>query len=319
LFLTFVAAAVVASGACGGFTQEERVAAPVLGPFTPPTRPTDAEIAWFHYDASVPLDAIERGREQLEGVERIDLTYASPHGGRVPAWVYEPDQTGPLAGIVVMHGMPGSRDTRWEMAAAYARSGAVVIAISAPFARPDGPRDRPITLTAQDRDEQVQLIVDLRRAVDYLQAHPQVDPERIGYVGVSYGGAMGGLLAGVEPRVKAYALMVGDGGLVAHLTGPDDNVEAQTPAAQWRAWLGAMEPIEPLRFVGLASSEVLFQNGLADELVPVADGLEYQQAGNELTTSWWYEGGHQMTYRRLRDQVEWLAPRLGIDPERFAL
>ena len=80
-----------------------------------------------------------------------------------------------------------------------------------------------------------------------------------------------------------------------------------------------MQPIEPLRFVGLATSEVLFQNGLVDELVPVADGLEYQQAGNELTTSWWYEGGHQMTRRRLRDQVEWLAPRIGIDPRRFSL
>ena len=33
---------------------------------------------------------------------------------------------------------------------------------------------------------------------------------------------MGGLLAGVEDRLRAYVLQVGDGGLVTHMTGPED-------------------------------------------------------------------------------------------------
>jgi cephalosporin-C deacetylase-like acetyl esterase len=72
----------------------------------------------------------------------------------------------------------------------------------------------------RDRREQIQLIVDLRRAVDLLVARDDVDPDRIGYLGVSYGGAMGGLLAGVEDRV--------DGGhFLPH--------EADCDAAAWLA------------------------------------------------------------------------------------
>jgi dienelactone hydrolase len=283
------------------------------------TPPTAEEIALFDYDATAALDVVERGRERRGGVTRVDLTYVSPHGGRVPAWVYEPDHEGPHAGLILMHGLPGNRDGNWPLAVRYAHSGAVVIAISAPFARRDEPRDWPVTFTEQDRTEQIQLIVDLRRAVDYLVAHPDVDPERIGYVGASYGGAMGGLLAGVERRVAAYALVVGDGGLVAHHTGAGDLARKRMSAQRWQAWIDAMEPIEPSRFVGLATpTPLLFQSGHADQMVPAVDAVRYQQAANQPKTILWYESGHARTPEMIRDQVHWLAQHLEIDPDRFS-
>lgn len=98
--------------------------------------------------------------------------------------------------------------------------------------------------------EQIQLIVDFRRAVDLLRARPEIDADRIGYLGVSYGGAMGGLLAGVEDRLSAVVLVVGDGGLVAHFTGAEyegGELVRLDPAAR-DAWLAAMEPSEPLYY-----------------------------------------------------------------------
>lgn len=282
------------------------------------TPPSVQEIALFDYDATAALDVVERGRERRGGVTRVDLTYVSPHGGRVPAWVYEPEHEGPHAGLILMHGLPGNRDGNWRVAVRYAHSGAVVMAISAPFARPDKPRDWPVTFTEQDRTEQIQLIADLRRAVDYLVAHAAVDPERIGYVGVSYGGAMGGLLAGVEHRIAAYSLVVGDGGLVAHHSGAGDLARKRMSAQRWQAWLDVMDPIEPSRFVGLATpTPLLFQSGHADELVPPVDAVRYQQAANEPKTVLWYETGHARTPEMIRDQVNWMAQHLGIDPGRF--
>lgn len=289
-----------------------------VGP-PPLPSPTPAEIALFDYDASVPVDAVERGRERRRGVTRIDLTYASPHGGRVPAWVYEPEGEGPHAGVVMMHGLPGDRNTRWRLAIGYARAGAVVITISAPFARPERQRTEPITLTEQDRAEQIQLIVDLRRAVDYLLVHPAVDPDRVGYVGASYGGAMGGLLAGVEHRIAAYALVVADGGVVTHLSGPEDLAREQVSAGRWQAWLDAMEPIEPIRYVRLAKpTALLFQNSCHDEYVRVADARAYQEAASQPKTLLWYDAGHDRTPEMIRDQVDWMARHIGIDPARFS-
>jgi len=70
-----------------------------------------------------------------------------------------------------------------------------VIAINAPFARRDG---QPLKFSTADRAEQIQLIKDLQRAVDVLRARPNVDDDRIAYVGFSYGGAMGALFVGIE-------------------------------------------------------------------------------------------------------------------------
>jgi hypothetical protein len=63
---------------------------------------------------------------------------------------------------------------------------------------------------------EVQLIIDLRRAIDLLGGRPDVDPQRIAYLGVSYGGAMGGLLAGDEAimdNAKWLQQFIGPGAL----------------------------------------------------------------------------------------------------------
>jgi dienelactone hydrolase len=49
-------------------------------------------------------------------------------------------------------------------------------------------------------------IVDVRRALDLVETQPKLDAKRIGYVGWSWTGMLGALLAGLDPRVKAYVL-----------------------------------------------------------------------------------------------------------------
>jgi hypothetical protein len=89
-----------------------------------------------------------------------------------------------------------------------------------------------------------------------LSAREDVDPARLAYIGYSYGAAMGGLLAGIEPRIKAFCLMVGDGGIVSHFTAADGTLLSELdrlPDEKSQAWLELMNPIEPIRFVGRAA------------------------------------------------------------------
>lgn len=269
----------------------------------------------FAYDVDLPLDIRIAGRDERSVAERIDLSYTSPAGGRVPAFLYVPVTEGPHAGLLLMHGMPGSRTDLDQLAMIYARQGAVVLSISAPFARPDGPRPEPVTFTSQDRAEQIQLIQDLMRGVDLLLARDDVDPERLGYVGGSYGGAMGGLLAGVENRIKAYALFVGDGGLVAHFSGPED--AGQVPAERMAEWIALMNPIEPLHYVGRAApAELLFQQGRHDRMVPAADAEAFVRAGSEPKQVIWYDSGHGFSGQMMQEQVSWLSERLELRRQR---
>ena len=58
------------------------------------------------------------------------------------------------------------------------------------------------------RDAVIQWTQDLRRSIDYLETREDIDRERLGFFGFSWGGAMGGLIPAVESRLKASVLHV---------------------------------------------------------------------------------------------------------------
>jgi dienelactone hydrolase len=212
--------------------------------------------------------------------------------------------------------MPGGKDDLWLNALELARLGAVVIAIDAPFARRAG---EPVVFTSRDRNEQIQLIIDLRRAVDLLRSLPDVHPDRIGYLGYSYGGAMGGLLAGVEHRIAAFVLMVGDGGLVEHAIGPDDpGLLSSLESKRREEWLDTMNPIEPLAWIRHARAPLLVLSGRHDQLVPRRDAERYQRAAPEPRRIRWYDSGHVLPPRAWCDAARFLGMHIGIDGNRHS-
>jgi dienelactone hydrolase len=275
--------------------------------------PERAPLSTFAYDRSAPLDLRTGPAEMVQGMQLSPISFASPRGGRATGLLVVPPGRGPFAGIVLQHGMPGSAAITVPQALYLARHGAVVVALDAPFARRGG---RYNLMTEADSAEQVQLIVDLQRAVDLLLARRDVDPARLAYVGRSYGGAMGALLAGVDRRFKTFVLMVGDGGLVAHVTGPEDeDFMGRLLRPQRERWLAAMRPIEPSLFVGLAPpASILFQNGRRDDLVPVRDAEALHAAARSPKTVRWYDAGHSLNAQAYVDQLDWLHRAIGTTP-----
>ncbi|MGE0556332.1 MAG: alpha/beta hydrolase family protein, partial [Gemmatimonadales bacterium] len=257
----------------------------------------------------------------VNGVAILEICFASPKGGRATGLLLVPAGPGPFPGVVVQNGAPGRVDSRliavlrthvMANAMAVAQAGAVAIALEAPWARRLEP---PVTFTTQDSVDQVHLIVDLQRAVDVLLARSDVDPARLGYVGRSYGGAMGALLAGVERRIRAYVLQVGDGGLVSHFTlgevgaAPPPGID---PAA-WERWLRAMRPLEPIRFVGRARpAALLLQSARQDQAVSTAAAIALHEAASEPKTVTWYGTGHGLSPEATGEMLAWLGREIGL-------
>jgi dienelactone hydrolase len=272
-----------------------------------------AERDLFAYDVNAPLNLRKTVQSTSNGVEVSAISFSSPGGGSATGLLFDPvSRPGLRPGIVLMHGLPGSAAGMTSLGQALAQAGAVVIAIDAPFARRVG---QPVRFTAEDRAEQIQLIQDLQRAVDVLRAHPHVDAERIAYHGTSYGGAMGALFVGIERRLRAAVLVVPDGGLVTHFTGPEDEaLMASLSCAARVAWLRAMTPIEPIRFIAHAPpTPLLLQSGEQDNLVPPADARALHAVTPEPRTIRWYPAGHGLNQQALFDRLDWLHAQIGLD------
>jgi eukaryotic-like serine/threonine-protein kinase len=58
------------------------------------------------------------------------------------------------------------------------------------------------------RDHVIMWAKDLRRAIDYAETRRELATDHLAYYGVSWGGAMGGLMPAVEPRIKVSILVV---------------------------------------------------------------------------------------------------------------
>jgi dienelactone hydrolase len=297
------------------------LAAPACGQAA---NPADAIAAGtFAYDRAAPLELRDSLESVENGVETHAISYASPKGGRVSGLLFVPQGGGRKAGIVNMHGAPGSARQVAASSAALARRGAVVVAIDAPFTRRGG---EMVTFTAADSAEHVQLVIDLQRAVDLLLARPDVDPARIAYVGGSYGGAVGTMYAAVDPRPAAYVLFVPDGGMVSHFTGVDGSFEGPLSLMSPNVrdpWLAAMRPVEGIGYVNrVKPGSILFQNGRQDPYVPADKAALLHRAAGASHTVLWYESGHALPAQARIDRWQFLADRIGIaaptDEERTA-
>jgi dienelactone hydrolase len=271
----------------------------------------DLPLHLFQYDRSAPLELQSRPLEEREGVAIHAVSFASPRGGRVEGRVFVPRQgSAPFAGVVLAHGAPGNSEAFTGRGIYIARHGAVVIAIDAPFNRRPG---GPMTMTPADSAEQVQLIVDLQRAVDVLLARPDVDPARLAYVGRSYGGATGALFAGVERRMKTYILASADGGITTRFSTPG-GPRPPLPEEQLNAWLAAMTPVEGFRFVGNANAPILFQNGRGDPIVTAERAEALHAAATGQKEIRWYDAGHALNPEAYVDQLRWLSQTVGTTP-----
>ena len=267
----------------------------------------------FSYDVNAPLNFQKTVQSTSNGVEVSSISYSSPDGGLVTGFMWDPvGRAGLRPGMVVMHGHPSTASAMAGIGQNYAQHGAVVIAIDAPFARrPTGPVG--MTLTSQDRVEQIQVIKDLQRAVDVLRSRPNVDGDRIVFAGYSWGGATGALFVGIERRLKAAALVVGHPGQVSHATGPEGfkNI-SHLPCAMRVAWIRAMTPIEPIRFVGNANVPLLIQNGRSDEYIPVYEAAELHAVAPQPKEVRWYDAGHSLTQQAGLDRQQWLLETMGL-------
>ncbi len=222
----------------------------------------------YDYDESEPIARRDNGLANSDYPVKIqDISY---DGGaeRVPGFLLIPPGEGPYPAVIYLHGQGGDRLEMLYTASWIAGRRAVALTVESPYSPSRSIELGPgVEGLRKERDRTVQSVVELRRAVDLLQSLPQVDDDRIGFVGYSAGARTGAILAGVERRIRAFVFM----------SGGEDSVDefmSLVDEGQRAEVRPLLEDTDGLKYIAQAKpSELFFQAGRRDSVVP-RDALE---------------------------------------------
>ena len=306
-----------------------------------------------NYDPSAPLNITVSETQEVnketpeKGYVITKFTFDGYKGEKVPTLMSMPmvRKARKLPVIIFLHGIGQNKNFLKEITAPFNQTGFAFVS-SDQFMQ--GERKLPDNAKPLEHGRAfvvrpAKTINETRRLIDYLSAHPDIDPTRIYLVGASYGAITGSTVMARDKRIRAGILVYGGGDLgklidsvASHLgaavllrmiDGKDLNPEKPplptlTPTQQRvtglliscvipiaRYFLGASDPIH---YVGqISPTPVYFQNGTHDVLVPAAAGKALQDAAKEPKKITWYDSDHvgidrEQTKQVLLDALKWL-------------
>ena len=225
----------------------------------------------------VALRQAPKVTEAEQGKPLTALYYeGEPYHGkptRVFAYLARPEKSeGKLPGMVLVHGGGGTAFKEW--AELWAKRGYVALAMDLAGQGPDrkrlpdgGPnQDDPAKFGADEIKDfwTYHAVADVLRGVSLLASQPDVDPERLGITGISWGGYLACIVAGLDDRLKAAVPVYGCGFI------HDNSVWIPTfqkmSDEKRKRWV---ENFEPSRYLAPAKMPVLFVNGTNDFAYPL--------------------------------------------------
>jgi eukaryotic-like serine/threonine-protein kinase len=177
----------------------------------------------YDYDP-LPLDARVEEVDDSQAWRKERVSFRAAYGAeRVPAYLFLPKNAKPpYQAIVFFPGsdavfMRSSRQLWMRMVDFYIRSGRAVI-----YPILQGTYERRLPASAPRgpnavRDLRIQRAKDIRRTVDYLTSRNDIDPQRIGYYGVSLGANNAALSLATDRRFRVAVLFGGGLNTARHL------------------------------------------------------------------------------------------------------
>ena len=199
-------------------------------------------------DLAAKLESVDESAEHW----RVEtLSFAAAYGGdRIPARLFLPKNASPpfqtlvyfppaSARYIPSLDKVGSRDFEFLV-----RSGRAVLF---PAYQQTYQRRRQVARGPNyERELITQRTQDVRRALDYLEARPDVDRTRLGFYGLSMGADMGAIVAAVEPRLRTLVLVAAglDDGLPPEVDGVHFAPRVRVPVLMVNGRYDFMAPYE---------------------------------------------------------------------------
>jgi dienelactone hydrolase len=244
--------------------------------------------------------------DAIPNVRRLRLQFALGDNPKekVPGLFLLPTGDGPFPVVVLLHGIGSGKEAMMRyFGREFARRGFACLALDAPGQGERHTASTPAmsgTVWAQTVQNGVR---EYRYALTYLQGRKDVAPGQIGLLGYSMGGIQGTILAGVDNRVQAAALLVA--------SDPVTSALANLPEAE-RSTVALAAPSLFVR--GIAPRPVLFVNAKSDRIATKEEAERLHNAAGKNKTVLWVAGGHVLAPDDAQKAIEWLAGKIKTTP-----
>lgn len=241
---------------------------------------------YYDYDRDFPLEDSLRLQQETLQYRMYYVTYRSFHEAVVTSLLTIPKGVSqPLPAIIFVHGIEDNKNKDYmQVGHKYLLdAGFAVLRIDIANHGDRHIHDYDYDMTKGyrywTRDIIAQTVFDLRRAVDFLFTRPEIDRERIGYLGISFGGIIGTVFCGVDRRVKVPVIA---------LAGGDFRLAFKFQALSKETGI-YLSIIDPINFVGRISPRpLLMMNAEKDEIVPpILTKAMYRKAGEPKKIVWY--------------------------------
>lgn len=271
-------------------------------------------------------------------IEVTRVSYLSPvvtpylQNCTVTAFLFLPKTPGPYPAMLVEHEwLPVTLTNEFVLCATLARSGIAAFLVVQPYSynRRILPRVPDVELLSGNSRQTVaavrQAVLDNRRALDWLQTRPDIDPTRMGVVGISLGGILAPLIAGIDHRAKVLVTIVG-GADVSDLVYDSFITYGLRPSLLYhRVTFDSIKrdyaPIEPTNWLGgFDSRNALLFNGRFDVFVNPKQARHLANALGGAKIVWIPTGHYGTVFAEKRIETigtQFVRSRFGLDTAPF--
>lgn len=262
---------------------------------------TEPQATLFAYDRSVPLGVSWGRTVDLGGVVRKQFAFDALGKARVAGYFVRPKRGARIPLVLWTPGSGGDRNEELPDAVALARDGVASLLV-------DPPASEVVTCNPSlDLSTFVRYVVGRRRAVDLALTLSGVDRNQIAAAGFSFGSSVTAVLAGVEPRIRVFALKSGR----AHHTGFMRRACAQLGEAALTRYVTRLSVVDPIKWAPKATQATfLLQDGTHDAWNPRGDVVALDRAIRGNKELRFYPAGHDLNASASAYRLRWLRHQL---------
>jgi pimeloyl-ACP methyl ester carboxylesterase len=269
----------------------------------------DINTALFSYDRTWPIEWKTNQLRDTANCSVSEVSFNVTDGHIADVLIISKNDNALLRRpvIIFQHWGGGDKNFFRREAVAFAEKGFVCVSLNAPW------HWKTLADTASffyTYPKFIRLsVIAIRRLIDTFARNQSIDRRNIYFIGHSYGATLGGLLAGIEPRIRGGVLMAGLPNISRTMIDGRNDVWKKNwdqDTVRFMQVTNQLAEMEPENSIGKTKWKIYHQVADEDEYVKPEQSTRFMSKTPEPYASSHYHAGHFFNNEAMEDRIKWI-------------